>query len=1180
MNSMHTTDTWSYKLFEQYLNTFFRELKIDLYDYLDCEIGSLPQRNTIEAKLPLNFSYTFKSSQQRISGELLHFSEVGFHRYARHFLLSDQHNQQTEYLTDPKRLAGLICEELAFLFQHKKINENLYTEIENSIENTKFFYKNRSYDQSPISPSQHFKTAEQCLIFGHPFHATSKSNIGFTRDDMKKYSPELEAVFQLHYFAVHSSLAHILKSQADFNIPFEREIIETAENVLKDHAEQYVLFPTHPWQASFLLKHPELESYITQQKIVYLGALGQDVWPTSSVRTVWLPETGLFLKLSIDVRITSFIRHNPLDEIERAIDASKIIIQQKINANDDCLSFLPELEARTVKIPKLENSFGVIYRAGLSSSELENTRMLAGLVEENELYQLPILDFIDQAFHSSSPSHQDLKTFILDWWERYINVALLPLLKLFSEQGISVEAHLQNSLMEFKNGYPSRLIIRDMEGISVVQEMFSQHQSTKSLAIDVSEDSTVWFSKQDAWTFLKYYLVINHISHILSSIARATEINEYSLWQRTRTTLLKANVSDQTAYYIDQLVNTKTIPIKANMLNTLFHTGGNPIWVNVPNPLFKYRGENMLTPLQKTTHHIDAEARVMGQLLEALIFEKALQYQLQDGRLSFSTGTQISYTCNAYQHFSFKRIKLDALSLKRHDISTAQTSVVHLKQLLLDLRNVIEADPAKWQNFCDELYLSYVKHDQTLQTSPIHALRTLPYFEQEARITNAHLYHPSFKSRIGFDLIENKQYAPELSTGFKVQWIAVHEQLCKVVLSQNLNLTQLYQQHFSTHDLQQIKDELAQQQLDIHQYLLFPVHPWQWDKIISLYYHDAIQLQQIVPLSAEGPSYLPQQSIRTLSNITDISAFSLKLSMNLINTSTSRVLAPHTVQNAAKMSDWLYQIVDQDQYLHTEHKPIILREIAGISVNQQIQLPVQYGALACIWRESIYSYLQDGEAATPVTGLMQLDIDGKPLIDDWIKQYGIETWLEHLFNYTYLPIMHILWCHGLALESHAQNMVLVHKNGLPVRVALKDFHDGIRFSRHLLRDPEQLPSLQDAPAEHAKINPNSFLETHSANELRDFTQDALWFVNLAELAIFLNQQYHFDEVKFWKMLRTVIDEHKDRYPEFAERYELFNFTDETIDIEQLASRRFLPEIRLRVQTCRNPLSFIQELEYE
>ena len=53
--------------------------------------------------------------------------------------------------------------------------------------------------------------------------------------------------------------------------------------------------------------------------------------------------------------------------------------------------------------------------------------------------------------------------------------------------------------------------------------------------------------------------------------------------------------------------------------------------------------------------------------------------------------------------------------------------------------------------------------------------------------------------------------------------------------------------------------------------------------------------------------------------------------MNLVNTSTSRVLAPHTVQNAAKMSDWLYNIVEQDHILEKQRKPVILRDRRSFS---------------------------------------------------------------------------------------------------------------------------------------------------------------------------------------------------------------------------------------------------------
>lgn len=112
--------------------------------------------------------------------------------------------------------------------------------------------------------------------------------------------------------------------------------------------------PTHPWQANFLLQHPSLKKHLDSQDVIYLGALGQTVWPTSSVRTVWLPQSNLFLKLSIDVRITSFIRNNPMDEMERAIDASKIIINHKISEQYPDLVILPELEAKQSKFQSLK----------------------------------------------------------------------------------------------------------------------------------------------------------------------------------------------------------------------------------------------------------------------------------------------------------------------------------------------------------------------------------------------------------------------------------------------------------------------------------------------------------------------------------------------------------------------------------------------------------------------------------------------------------------------------------------------------------------------------------------------------------------------------------------------------------------------------------------------------------
>lgn len=40
MNPIITTDAWSYKLFEQYLNTFFRELQVQLEQHILSEQDS------------------------------------------------------------------------------------------------------------------------------------------------------------------------------------------------------------------------------------------------------------------------------------------------------------------------------------------------------------------------------------------------------------------------------------------------------------------------------------------------------------------------------------------------------------------------------------------------------------------------------------------------------------------------------------------------------------------------------------------------------------------------------------------------------------------------------------------------------------------------------------------------------------------------------------------------------------------------------------------------------------------------------------------------------------------------------------------------------------------------------------------------------------------------------------
>jgi len=563
-----------------------------------------------------------------------------------------------------------------------------------------------------------------------------------------------------------------------------------------------------------------------------------------------------------------------------------------------------------------------------------------------------------------------------------------------------------------------------------------------------------------------------------------------------------------------------------------------------------------------------ASRRVLRQLLEALLFEDALPRYEWQGETLIVPGLSadhapVSYRCQAQHTFSFGRIRIIEPLLREADGVSEDATDPAL--FLAEIAPWLGADAILLSRFAAELTATQIKDAQTLHARCYKVLRGADYDTVEARLTDSHPYHPSYKSRLGFTLADNLAYAPEFAPTVTPLLLAVRRDCSRWAVSATPGLPLLGEA-----DSQRFSDELTRRGLRPEDYLPLPVHPWQWDEVILPGYHQAMARGELLPIGPLTDHYLPQQSIRTLSNRSDPSRLSLKLAMNLVNTSTSRVLAPHTVQNAPVISDWLLALVERTDWPEPMARPVLLREVAGVSFTSSAPAHGQYGALACIWRESVHNHLQPGEAAVPMTALMHVDADGRPFIDPWVKRYGSEAWLKRLIERVWLPVLHLLWEHGTALESHAQNMILLHEDGLPARVALKDFHDGVRFSKALLSGPA--PVLTAPPAEHARVNPNSFLETGDADELRDFTFDALFFVNLAELAWLFQRFYDMAEARFWQITGEVLNAHQQRHPQQAARYALFDCFADQVSIELLASRRFRQEIRLRARLAPNPLA--------
>ncbi len=627
-------------------------------------------------------------------------------------------------------------------------------------------------------------------------------------------------------------------------------------------------------------------------------------------------------------------------------------------------------------------------------------------------------------------------------------------------------------------------------------------------------------------------------------------------------------------------------------------------------------------------HDAAARRRIFKQLVESLLYEgivEASETAGPDGLTVWTLagrdaeGRPVAYRCTGRAHLTFGRLRLTDEPLQREGprpsgsaerrptavsdagaaaAQAADESAAELAEeawpaaeearsialFLLEITLSGTPDPAKRLSFIRELEQTLLNDTLARHWNAVRFRQGLPAApsdeDWEQRLIDGHPYHPSYKSRIGFRVEDQLAYGPEFGESIRPIWLAVRRERLRLGFSASLAGSGGEDGWIADQSGAAVyagfRRKLRQAGADERDYGIVPVHPWQWRSVISSALADEIRQGSVILLGETDDVYTAQQSIRTLANRSRPEAYSLKLSLSIVNTSTSRVIAPHTAQNAPLITDWLQGLASRDAYLRDELRLILLGEIAGAAYDNG-HLPDEqradgYGVLSCIWRESVQPRLQGGEASMPFNGLCCVDAAGRPFIDAWVRRHGTANWLEQLLNVSVLPIIHWLFAHGIAFESHAQNMLLIHEEGWPVRIALKDFHDGIRFKPELLAQPERCPAFADVPAYHRRVNRNSFLVADDPAEVRDFVHDAFFFINLGELALFMHKHYGLSETWFWTEVRAVIASYQRRFPEHRERYELLSPFAATIGVEQLTKRRMYADDELHMHQVPNPLA--------
>lgn len=574
------------------------------------------------------------------------------------------------------------------------------------------------------------------------------------------------------------------------------------------------------------------------------------------------------------------------------------------------------------------------------------------------------------------------------------------------------------------------------------------------------------------------------------------------------------------------------------------------------------------------------EQRVIKQLLQALIFEEIIAAD-HDGE-NFIVQVQdrqqqaVQYIAKGQRQYSYKLVRLARDQDVLRQDAEGNLQPARLNQVIDEILRSI-ADATKVEDFIFELKRTYIHDVQSQVCFENYALPAIqyPYDILESYLMDGHPYHPCYKSRVGFSLQDNVRYGVEFAQPMALVWLAVHQKLVAENHSIHIETEAFFKEQLNAQDLIQFQQQLDKQTQNAAEYVWIPVHPWQWENHLISIFAEEIADQDIIYLGHSQDRYLAQQSLRTVTNLQHPEKPYIKLSMSLTNTSSSRVLAKHTVMNGPIITDWLQRLIDQSETAR-QLDFAVLREVYGLSVDFT-RLPAShaqqaYGTIGCLWRESVHQYLREGEDAIPLNGVSHIQKDGQALIAPWLQHYGVEQWTRQLLKVVITPLIHLLFAEGIATESHGQNIILVHQQGWPTRVLLKDFHDGVRYSPAHLAHPELAPELDQLPPEHAKTNSMSFILTDDLDGIRDFSCACLFFVALTDIAIFLNQTYSVAEQDFWQWAAEVIQEYQQQHPEHHQRYQIFDVFAEKLRIESLTKRRLFGDGRIQIKFVDNPLA--------
>lgn len=500
---------------------------------------------------------------------------------------------------DYATLVSLAIKELSLAYEGDGRGDELLLRVIESCHNVERFHEARKGNAGrPGAARTTFIEAEQSLVFGHHLHPVPKSRQDFSGTELPDYSPELEASFPLHYFRAHASVIgqnSALGESAAALVKRElREDPVVSAEFVRDYCGEdgHVLIPAHPWQARFLMRKPRVCALVERGLLEHLGPVGSPYSPTSSIRTVYRREAAFMFKLSLNVRITNSVRGNSAKELERGVEVHRIMegeIGRELRERFPEFDILRDPAYLTVDTGEAQSGFEITLRQNPYRDEHQpDATPVVTLCQDHVSGEGSRLSRIVGRLAESEG--RPVEAVARDWFRRYLEISLRPILWLYLRRGIAVEPHQQNSVVELEGGYPARFRYRDNQGYYYRE---SEREDLERAMPGIGESSETFCEDAVSDERLRYYFFINNLFGVVNALGCGGVADERALIAEIRRELERASGwASPDSDLIPSLLENEKLPGKANLL-TRFHDmdelvgdlATQSVYVEIENPL-------------------------------------------------------------------------------------------------------------------------------------------------------------------------------------------------------------------------------------------------------------------------------------------------------------------------------------------------------------------------------------------------------------------------------------------------------------------------------------------------------------------------------------------------------------------------------------------------------------------